>query len=140
MVFRTFEQSFSIIKLSFLLLTKILTIMKIDKIIQLLHAKILCGHHRISDDIANAFSSDLMSDVLTLDAENILLITGLANVQIIRTAEVAEIHYLVIVRNKKVSKDIVDLATSLNMVLIESPYSMFKASGILYSNGLNPLY
>lgn len=114
--------------------------MKIDKIIQLLQAKILCGHHRISDDIANAFSSDLMSDVLTLDAENILLITGLANVQIIRTAEVAEIHCLVIVRNKKVSKDIVDLATSLNMVLIESPYSMFKASGILYSNGLNPLY
>jgi len=114
--------------------------MKIEKIIQLLKAKILCGHHRISDEITNAFSSDLMSDVLTLDAENILLITGLANVQIIRTAEVAEIHYLVIVRNKKVSKDIVELAESLNMVIIESPYSMFKASGILYANGLNPIY
>ncbi len=114
--------------------------MKIEKIIQLLEAKILCGHHRINDDINNAFSSDLMSDVLTLDSENILLITGLANVQIIRTAEVAEIHYLVIVRNKKVSKDIVELATALNMVLIESPYSMFKASGILYSNGLIPIY
>jgi hypothetical protein len=114
--------------------------MKIEKIIQLLEAKILCGSHRISDDITNAFSSDLMSDVLTLDAENILLITGLANVQIIRTAEVAEIHYLVIVRNKKVSKDIVELAEALNMVLIESPYSMFKASGILYANGLNPIY
>jgi hypothetical protein len=114
--------------------------MKIEKIIQLLEAKILCGNHRISDDITNAFSSDLMSDVLTLDAENILLITGLANVQIIRTAEVAEIHYLVIVRNKKVSKEIVELAEALNMVLIESPYSMFKASGILYANGLNPIY
>jgi hypothetical protein len=81
-----------------------------------------------------------MSDVLTLDAENILLITGLANVQIIRTAEVAEIQYLVVVRNKKVSSSIVDLATSLNMVILESPYSMFKASGILYSHGLKPLY
>lgn len=114
--------------------------MKIDKIIQLLNAKILCGHHRISDNISNAFSSDLMSDVLTLDAENILLITGLVNVQIIRTAEVAEIQHLVVVRNKKVSDDIVELAKTLNMVLIESPYSMFKASGILYANGLNPLY
>jgi len=114
--------------------------MKIEKIIQLLDAKILCGHHRISDEISNAFSSDLMSDVLTLDAENIILLTGLANVQIIRTAEVAEIHYLVIVRNKKVSDNIVELATALNMVLLESPYSMFKASGILYSNGLKPLY
>ncbi len=114
--------------------------MKIDKIIRLLDAKILCGHHRISDEILNAFSSDLMSDVLTLDAENILLLTGLANVQIIRTAEVAEIHYLVIVRNKKVSDDIIELAKEHNMVLLESPYSMFKASGVLYSNGLKPLY
>ncbi len=114
--------------------------MKIDKIAQLLDAKILCGHHRISDDIQNAFSSDLMSDVLTLDAENILLITGLANVQIIRTAEVAEIHYLIIVRNKKISQDIIKLGMELNMVLIESPFSMFKASGILYKHGINPLY
>ena len=114
--------------------------MKIEKIIQLLDAKILCGQNRISDDIPNAFSSDLMSDVLTLDAENILLITGLANVQIIRTAEVADIHYLVIVRNKKVTNEIVELAAGLNMVLIESPFSMFKASGILYKHGLNPLY
>jgi hypothetical protein len=114
--------------------------MKIEKVVELLDGKIICGHHRISDQISNAFSSDLMSDVLTLDAENILLITGLANVQIIRTAEVAEIHYLVIVRNKKVSNDIVELAKKLNMVLIESPFSMFKASGILYTHGLKPLY
>ena len=114
--------------------------MKIEGIIQLLDAKILCGHHRISDEISFAFSSDLMSDVLTLDAENILLLTGLANVQIIRTAEVAEIQYVVIVRNKKVSTNIIELAAALNMVLIESPYSMFKASGILYNHGLKPLY
>jgi len=114
--------------------------MKIEKVIQLLDANILCGQQRTSDSISHAFSSDLMSDVLTLDAENILLITGLANVQIIRTAEVADIHYLVIVRNKKVSDDIVQLAEGLNMVLIESPYSMFKASGILYAHGLSPLY
>ena len=114
--------------------------MKIERIVQLLDANILCGHHRISEEISHAFSSDLMSDVLTLDAENILLVTGLANVQIIRTAEVADIHYLVIVRNKKISKDIIELAEGLNMVVIESPYSMFKASGILYSHGLKPLY
>ena len=117
-----------------------LKIMEIGKIVQLLDAKILCGSHRIKDEISKAFSSDLMSDVLTLDAENILLISGLANVQLIRTAEVADIHYLVIVRNKKVTEDIIDLASKLNMVLIESPFSMFKASGILFANGLDPLY
>jgi len=114
--------------------------MRIEEIIQFLDAKILCGHHRISDEISNAFSSDLMSDVLTLDAENILLLTGLANVQIIRTAEVADIHHLVVVRNKKITDDIVELASALNMVIIESPYSLYKASGILYENGLKPIY
>jgi hypothetical protein len=114
--------------------------MEIEKIVKLLGAKILCGQHRISDTVSLAFSSDLMSDVLTLEAENILLITGLANMQIIRTAEVADIHYLVIVRNKKITSDIVDLATELDMVIIESPFSMYKASGILYANGLNPIY
>lgn len=114
--------------------------MKIEKVAQLLDAKVLCGHHRINDEISKAFSSDLMSDVLTLDTENILLLTGLANIQTIRTAEVAEIHYLVIVRNKKITSDIVDLANELNMVIIESPFSMYKASGILYANGVNPIY
>ena len=114
--------------------------MKIEKIVQLLEATVLCGHHRISDEISKAFSSDLMSDVLTLDTENILLLTGLANIQTIRTAEVAEIQYLVIVRNKKITSDIVDLANELNMVIIESPFSMYKASGILYANGVNPIY
>ena len=114
--------------------------MRIEKIVALLDANILCGHHRIAEEISHAFSSDLMSDVLTLDAENILLVTGLANVQIIRTAEVADIHFLVIVRNKKISGDIVELAKGLNMVVIESPYSMFKASGILYSHGIKPLF
>jgi len=44
------------------------------------------------------------------------------------------------VRNKKVTKDIVELATRLNIVLIESSFSMFKASGILFANGLDPLF
>ncbi len=114
--------------------------MKIEKIVQLLDAKILCGSHRVSDEISKAFSSDLMSDVLTLEADNILLISGLANIQLIRTAEVAEIHYIVIVRNKKVTSDIVELAKKHNMVLIESPFSLFKASGILFAHGLDPLF
>ena len=67
MVFRKFEQKFLIIKLLVLLLVKILIVMRIEEIIQLLDAKILCGHNRISDEISNAFSSDLMSDVLIFE-------------------------------------------------------------------------
>ncbi|PKP11101.1 MAG: hypothetical protein CVU09_04345 [Bacteroidetes bacterium HGW-Bacteroidetes-4] len=97
---------------------------------------------QISEDIVfeNAFASDLMSDVLTLDASNTILITGLANLQTIRTAEMSDIECVIIGRNKKVTPDMLELAIKSNICLIESPFSVFKISGILYQNGIKPLY
>lgn len=90
--------------------------------------------------IEKAFSSDLMSDVLTLDDHNILLISGLANVQLIRTAEMADIKYILLARGKKATPEMIKLANENEIVLLETPFSIFKASGILYSNGLKALY
>ncbi len=90
--------------------------------------------------IRKAFSSDLMSDVLTLDEEHILLITGLTNVQLIRTAEIADIEVVLLARNKKASEEMIRLAEETGLVLLETPYSIFRASGILYENGLQPVY
>lgn len=97
---------------------------------------------RISEDsvFENAFASDLMSDVLTLDVSNTILITGLANLQTIRTAEMSDIECVIIGRNKKVTPDMLELANKSNICLIESPFSVFKISGILYQNGIKPLY
>ncbi len=114
--------------------------MKIAEIANILKAKIVCGKDSANDEIRYGFSSDLMSDVLTLDAENLLLITGLSNVQTIRTAEMADIRYIAFVRNKKIAGDILDLASENGMVILESPFSLFKASGLLYSAGLKPIY
>lgn len=87
-----------------------------------------------------AFASDLMSDVLTVDCSNLLLITGLLNVQTIRTAEMSEIGCIVLVRNKKATPEMIALAAESNICLIESPYSLFRASGLLYQSGINPVY
>ena len=81
-----------------------------------------------------------MSDVLTLDDHQIILITGLANVQLIRTVEIADVPVILLCRNKKAGPEMIDLANEIGIVLLETPYSIFRSSGILYQNGLKPLY
>ncbi len=120
--------------------TPINTKMKLKEIATILNAKIACGDERLEYEVTMGYSSDLMSDVLTLDTDNLLLITGLVNIQAIRTAEMADIKAIVFVRNKKASQLIVDLAKENGMCILESPYSLFKSSGLLYAAGLQPIY
>ncbi|HOI47929.1 MAG TPA: DRTGG domain-containing protein [Prolixibacteraceae bacterium] len=114
--------------------------MKISEVVRLTGATVVCGEEKTGHEVEKGFSSDLMSDVLTLDTENLLLITGLSNVQAIRTAEMADIQYILFTRNKKVSDEMVELAKENNMVLLETSFSLFKTSGILYHAGLKPVY
>lgn len=114
--------------------------MKIDEIARVLNAKVICGEEYLSREISHVFASDLMSDVLTIDSRNLLLITGLTNVQTIRTSEMADIQNIVIVRNKKVTTEMFDIANENKMVILECEYSMFRACGILYAAGLQPVY
>ena len=114
--------------------------MQVSKICQLLDAKIICGEEHAKANIERGYSSDLMSDVLTLDTDHLLLITGMCNLQTIRTSEMADIRFIVFVRNKKVTDEMLELARENNLCLLESPFTLFKASGILYQVGLKPVY
>ncbi|KAF5083404.1 hypothetical protein DSECCO2_88610 [anaerobic digester metagenome] len=114
--------------------------MKLNQIVEVLQAKVVCGSELLNTEVEFAFASDLMSDVLTIQADNLLLITGLANVQAVRTAEMSDISAIVFVRNKKVNDDMIELAEENGMVLIECASSMFKAAGLLFGQGLKPVY
>ena len=114
--------------------------MKISEIIKLTEARIVAGDLKNQLNIERAFSSDLMSDVLTLDDHHIVLITGLANVQLIRTVEVADVPVVLLCRNKKAAPDMIELSKENGVVLLETPFSIFRVSGLLYQNGLKPLY
>jgi predicted transcriptional regulator len=114
--------------------------MKLKEVEHLLGAKVVNGEKDLDREIEFAFSSDLMSDVLTLKSDNLLLVTGLANVQTIRTAEMSDISNIIFVRNKKVTDEMIRLAKENQMVLIECEYSMFKTSGLLYQAGIKPIY
>ena len=114
--------------------------MTIKEIATLLNAKILCGEDRLDETCEKAFATDLMSDVLTICEQNVLILTGLCNTQTIRTCEMGSFSIVVLVRRKKATPDMIAMASNENMILMESDYSMFKASGLLYEAGIKPLF
>jgi predicted transcriptional regulator len=114
--------------------------MKIREVVELLNANVVSGHALLDAEVEYCFSSDLMSDVLTVETDNLMLLTGLANLQTIRTAEMSDISKIIFVRKKKATEEMIHLATENEMILIECDYSMFKTSGILYRAGLKPVY
>ncbi len=114
--------------------------MTICEIVSLLRGTVLCGKIDENDSVEYCFASDLMSDVLTVCRSDFMLITGLSNMQSIRTAEMSDLKYVLIVRGKTPTPEMVELAEDNDIVLIVCPYSLFKTSGILYKAGLKGVY
>lgn len=114
--------------------------MKIKEVVELLNARVVSGLHLLESEVEYCFASDLMSDVLTLESDNLLLLTGLANLQTIRTSEMSDINKIIFVRRKKATDEMIRLAAENEIILIECDYSMFRSAGILYNAGLKPVY
>lgn len=114
--------------------------MNIEKIIELVGGKHITTDLKIDHEFKFAFSSDLMSDVLTLNLGEVLLITGLNNVQSIRTAYMADIHCIILSRNKQASVEMIKLANELEIHIVQSSYSSYRISGILFTNQLQAVY
>ncbi len=110
--------------------------MKINDIKALLDAEVLCGGESLEKEIHSACGSDMMSDVLAYVKDQAVLLTGLVNAQVIRTAEMMDMKCIVFVRSKRPSQDMIDLAEESGIAVLTSPKRMYDACGILYSNGL----
>lgn len=109
--------------------------MTINDIKQLLDAKVLSGK-KLDAEVLSACGSDMMSDVLAFVKNQAVLLTGLVNAQVIRTAEMMDMVCVVFVRNKRPSIDMIELAEESGIVLLTTSKRMFEACGILYSHGL----
>jgi len=114
--------------------------MKIRDVVEIIEGEVVCGHEFLDKEVLRGFASDLMSDVLTLDTDDVLLITGLSNTQSIRTAEMSDINCIIFARNKKANDEMINLAKESNIVLIECASSVFKTSGKLYNAGIKPIF
>lgn len=111
--------------------------MKLTELIQLINGKLLTDNTSIDDKVvAGAMGADLMSDVLaSIRAESVLL-TGLCNPQVVRTAQIADIRAIIFVRGKNPAQETIDIANDENIPLITTAYGLFEACGILYRAGL----
>jgi len=109
--------------------------MKIDQIQKITQAEILCGHE-MQEEIKSACGADLMSDVLAFSKENGMLITGLVNPQVIRTAEMMDFKAILFVRGKQPSKEMVEMAAEKSISLLTTQLTMYFACGHLYAEGL----
>ena len=115
--------------------------MTLKEVADLLQATVITGEDFLDREVECVFASDLMSDVLTLkDVNNLLLLTGLSNLQSIRTCEMSDINYMLIVRGKEVTEEMKELAEDNDMVIIRTKFSMYKTAGILYNAGLPAVY
>lgn len=110
--------------------------MKISKIVELLGAEVICGEDRLEEEVHNACGCDMMSDVLAYVKDQAVLLTGLCNLQVVRTAVMMDMKCIVFVRNKKPTDDIIELARESDLVVLTSPKRMYTACGALYVNGL----
>lgn len=110
--------------------------MKICTIKELLNAEVVCGEENLDREVYSACGSDMMSDVLAYVKDQAVLLTGLVNTQVLRTAEMMDMVCIVFVRSKEPTPEMVALAKESNIVLLKTSKRMYEACGKLYSNGL----
>ena len=110
--------------------------MTIRDIAKTLSAEVICGEENLEDDVHSACGSDMMSDVLAFVKDHAVLITGLCNPQVIRTAEMMDIVCICFVRGKVPDEAMIELARDREIVLMTTKMRMFTACGVLYEKGL----
>lgn len=110
--------------------------MKISDIVTLLDARILRGADKLEQNVYSACCSDLMSDVLAFVNEKTVLLTGLTNMHVVRTAEMLDLKCLIFARGKVPQDDVLDRADELGLVVLSACKTMFTCAGLLYEGGL----
>ena len=110
--------------------------MKISQIQELWDAEVICGGDGLDKEVYSACGSDMMSDVLAYVKDQAVLMTGLVNLQVVRTAVMMDMLCVVFVRSKKPTDEMIEAARESGIVLLATDKRMYDACGILYGNGL----
>ena len=112
--------------------------MLLKDILKVADAELIYGEEFVENDIHAVCSSDLMSDVLAFVKDQAMLLTGLVNPQVIRTAEVMDMKAVMFVRGKRPSEEMLELAKEFSIAVMSTSETMYVTSGKLYANGLVP--
>lgn len=109
--------------------------MKVRDIVDILKCQVL-NEANMDEEVKTACGSDMMSDVLAFVKDQSVLLTGLMNPQVVRTAEMMDMKCIVFVRGKVPDETILEMARERDIVVMTSEKPMFIACGLLYTTGL----
>lgn len=112
--------------------------MKVKDIVAALDAKLICGEQNVDKPVASACGADLMSDVLSFAKSDSVLLTGMVNTHVIRTAEMLDVVCIVFVRGKQPLDEVCTLAEQTGIVILTCEQTLYEACGLLYGQGLPP--
>lgn len=110
--------------------------MTLQQVQDILDARILTGEESLNREVLSACGSDFMSDVLAYVKNQALLLTGLVNPQVIRTAEMMDMQCIVFVRGKIPDETMLAMAADRDILVMTTEHPMYVSCGLLYSNGL----
>ena len=110
--------------------------MTVKEAVALLEGQFFTGEDKGDMEVASACGADLMSDVMAFVKDKVLLLTGLVNPQVIRTAELLDIHVVIFVRGKTPGRDMIEMAEESEIILAGTKLPMFISCGKLYEAGL----
>lgn len=110
--------------------------MTVEDARRVLGARVLVGEEHLDREVGTVCGADMMSDVLAFSKDHSMLLTGLCNPQVIRTAALLDIVCIVFVRGKKPDEKTLQLAREADLVVMETGHRMFSACGMLYEAGM----
>lgn len=113
--------------------------MQLQQIIDIIDGRMLTSNDDRNTEVLGASSADLMSDVLASCQPDGVLLTGLCNPQVVRTALLADLRAVVFVRGKMPARETLELAHQEGLPLISTPLGLYEISGRLYGAGLPSL-
>jgi predicted transcriptional regulator len=113
--------------------------MDLRDLIEIIDGRLITEPINMNREIKGGFGADLMSDVLASIQPEAVLLTGLCNPQVVRTAQMADVAAVVLVRGKQPPAETIRLANEENVPLISTPFGMFEVCGRLHDAGLASL-
>lgn len=110
--------------------------MKLREVKEILDASVVVGEEKLDMEVYTAFGADLMSDVMAFAKAGSLLLTGLTNSQVVKTAGTRNIAAIILVRGKEPSTEAIEMAKELQIPILTTKYILFETAGILYNKGI----
>ncbi|MCK4343515.1 MAG: transcriptional regulator [Phycisphaerae bacterium] len=110
--------------------------MKLSEIRDILQCEVLAGEDDLSTEVETVVASDGMSEILAFAHPGALMITGLTNIQSVRTGDIANVRAIVYIRGKRPAEKVIDLARESEIPVLATGLGMFDICGILREQGL----